>query len=130
MMSWEPNKTFLGHCVLPGLCCECLTIDNDESNERHKEHELHNEAKAYVQAILICLPASERCLDEIRSELKKDEILEVVIHHVEHGWPENRRDVYGKMVKSWNECGNLTVHEGLLLRGKQIIIPSSLRMDI
>ena len=34
------------------------------------------------------------------------------------------------MVKFWNERGNLTVHEGLLLRGKQIVIPSSLRTDV
>ena len=79
-------------------------IDSDESDEHHKEYELCKEAEAYVQAILICLPASDMCLDEIRAELKKDEILKVVIHNVEHGWPENRRDVYGKMVKSWNEC--------------------------
>ena len=53
-----------------------------------------------------------------------------MIHHVEHGWPENRRDVYGQMVKFWNKRGNLTVHEGLLLHGKQIVIPSSLRTDV
>ena len=100
-------------------------IDSDERDERHKEDELRREAEAYVRAILKYLPASE-----IRSELKKDEILKVVIHHVEHGWPENRCDVYGQMVKFWNEHGNLTVHEGLLLRGKQIVIPSSLRMDV
>ena len=64
-------------------------IDSDERDERHKEDELRKEAEAYVQAILICLPASDSRLDEIRSELKKDKILKVAIHHVKHGWPEN-----------------------------------------
>ena len=88
-------------------------IDSDKRDERQKEDELRKEAEAYVRA-------SDSRLDEIRSELKKDEILKVVIHHVEHGWLEKRRDVYGQMTKFWNERGNLTVHEGLLLRGKQI----------
>ena len=67
-------------------------IDSDERNERHKEDELRKEAEAYVLAILIYLPASDMRLNKIRSELKKDKILKVVIHHVEHGWPENRCD--------------------------------------
>ena len=66
-------------------------------------------AEAYVRAILIYLPASDVPLDEIRSL---------------------RRNVYGQMVKFWNEPRNLTVHEGLLHRGKQIVIPSSLRTNV
>ena len=64
-------------------------IDSDERDEGHKENKLCKEAEAYVRAFLIYLPASDVRLDEIRSELKEDEILKVVIHHVEHGWPEN-----------------------------------------
>ena len=46
-------------------------IVSDEHDERHKQDKLRKEAEAYVQAILICLPASDSRLDEIRSELKK-----------------------------------------------------------
>ena len=42
-------------------------IDCDERDERHKEEELRKEVEAYVQAILIYLPASDARLDEIRS---------------------------------------------------------------
>ena len=101
-----------------------------DCDEQHKQEELRKEAEAYVQAILVCLPSSDQRLEEIRTELKKDDVLKVVIHHVEHGWPENRRDVYGPLVKFWNEQGNLTVHDGLLLRGKQLVIPASLRTDV
>ena len=129
-ISHVPGKSLMTADTLSRAPLDKGPIDSDERDERHKEDELRREAETYVRAILIYLPASDSRLDEIRSELKKDEILKVVIHHVEHGWPENRRDVYGQMVKFWNERGNLTVHEGLLLRGKQIVIPSSLRTDI
>ena len=129
-ISHVPGKSLMTADTLSRAPLDKGPIDSDERDERHKEKELRKEAEAYLRAILIYLPASDARLDEIRSELKKDEILKVVIHHVEHGWPENRRDVYGQMVKFWNERGNLTVHEGLLLRGKQIVIPSSLRTDV
>ena len=69
-------------------------IDSDEHDECHKEDEVRKEAEAYVRAILIYLPASEVRLDEIHSELKKGKILQVVIHHVEHRWPENHHAIY------------------------------------
>ena len=58
------------------------------SFESHKEDELCKEVEAYVH------PTSDTRLEEIRLELKKDEILKVLVYHVEHGWPENGRDVY------------------------------------
>ena len=51
-------------------------------------------------------------------------------HHVEHGWPENRRDVPGYLAKFWAERGNITSHDGLLLRNNALVIPSVLRTDI
>ena len=129
-ISHVPEKSLMTADTLSRAPLDKGPIDSDKRDERRKEDELRKEAEAYVRAILIYLPASDSFLDEIRSELKKDEILKVVIHHVEHGWPEKQRDVYGQMAKFWNERGNLTVHEGLLLRGKQIVIPSSLRMDV
>ena len=98
-LSHVPGKSRMTADTLSRAPLDKGPIDSVEHDERHKEDELRREAEAYVRAILIYLPASDSRLDEIRSELKKDEILKVVIHHVEHGWPENRRDVYGQMVK-------------------------------
>ena len=36
----------------------------------------------------------------------------------------------GHIVKYWQERGNLLVNEGLLMRGKQLVVPPSLRIDI
>ena len=46
------------------------------------------------------------------------------------GGPKTDATSTDKMVKFWNESENLTVHEGLLLRGKQIIIPLSPRTEV
>ena len=92
--------------------------------------DLCREVEAYVNAIIVCLPASDARLDEIRRALKEDDTLKVVTHYVEHGWPEARRDISGPLVKYWTEQGSLSVHDGLLLRGKQLVIPASLRTDV
>ena len=49
---------------------------------------------------------------------------------MEHGWPESRQNIYGPIVKYCNEQGNLMVHDGLLLRGKQKVVAASLQPDI
>ena len=33
-------------------------------------------------------------------------------------------------MKYWQERGNLSVNEGLLMRGQQLVVPPSLRIDI
>ena len=52
------------------------------------------------------------------------------MHYVQHGWPENKNKLYGPVKKCWNEQGNLSAHEDLLMRGKRLVIPLKLRPDI
>ena len=84
-ISHVPGKSLMTADTLSRAPLDKGPIDSDEHDKRHKQDKLR---KAYVRAILIYLPASDSRLDEIRLKLKKDEILKVVIHHVEHGWPE------------------------------------------
>ena len=83
-------------------------------------------AEAYINAVLLTLPASDRRLEEIRSALKKDDTLRVVMHHVQNGWPDKR--TMNSPVKTYfNKQGNLSVcHDGLLLWWKRLIVPPSL----
>ena len=91
---------------------------------------LHYEVECYVNAVLVTLPASDQRLDEIRSELKNDDTLKTVMQYVQHGWLEEKRRVHGPIAKHWSEHGNISLHSGLLLRGRRIIIPPRLRADV
>ena len=92
--------------------------------------DLHDEVECYVNAVLVTLPASDQRLDEIRSELKSDDTLKTVMQYVQNGWPEEKRRVHGPIAKYWSERGNISLHDGLLLRGRRIIIPPRLRADV
>ena len=105
-------------------------VEQEKSGEATTEEELRAEADCYVNAVLITLPASDKRLDEIRNELKTDDTLRLVMHYVRHGWPEPKSKLYGPVNKYWNERGNLSIHEGLLMRGRQLLIPPNLRSDV
>ena len=93
-------------------------------------NDLCREIEVYVNAVLVCLPASDKHLDEFHRALKEDDTLQDVTYHVEHGWPNSRCEVSGPLVKYWTERGKLTLLEGLLFRGKQIVAPADLREDV
>ncbi|KAL8584885.1 hypothetical protein ACOMHN_037588 [Nucella lapillus] len=85
--------------------------------------------EVYLNAVLYTLPASDQRLAQIRAELKKDDTLCVVMHYITNCWPDKQQ--LNKTTKQYKaEAGNLTVHNGLLMKGRQLVIPSSLRHDI
>ena len=76
------------------------------------------------------LPASDRRLEEIRREVAKNDTLAIVSRYVKTGWPDDKRKVHGPVNVYWPERGNLSIHDGLLLRGARLVVPPSLRCDI
>ena len=91
--------------------------------------DITNQAEAFVKAVLVTLPASDRRIEEIRSELQRDEVLKTVMHHTLNQWPD-KRDI-GKTLKPYYaERSSLSVNDGLLLKGSRLVIPTTLRPDI
>ena len=83
-----------------------------------------------MYAVLVTLAASDQWLDEIRSELKNDDTLKTVMQYVQNEWPEEKRRVHGPIAKYWSEQGDISLHSGLLLNGRRIIVPLGLRADV
>ena len=100
-----------------------------ETIDRGSE-EFQREENFYVNAILVQLPASDRRREEIRREVAKDDTLAIESQYVKHGWPDDKRRVHGPVNQYWPERGNLSIHDGLLLRGTRLVVPPSLRCDI
>ena len=46
-----------------------------------------------------------------------------------HGWPEKRSDCSAYLHAYWNHHDELTVEDGLILKGACIVIPGSLQPD-
>ena len=101
----------------------------DKAHETKPWNDLHDKVQCYVNVVLVSLPASDQRLDEIRCQLKNDGMLKLVMQYVQNGWPDKRK-VCGPMTKYWAERGNISLHNGLLLRGRRLVIPPKLRPDV
>ena len=90
---------------------------------------LQEEADAYIQTTLQCLPATERRLEEIRKQQQQDEVCQQLAEYCKTGWPDRSR-LSGVTKKFYPVATELSVEKGLLLRGNRLVIPTSLRPEV
>ena len=90
---------------------------------------LHEEAEVYVRYVLQSLPATEKKLAEIREEQEKDTECKQLVTYCLEGWPL-KHQLYGPIKKYYYVAAELSVQNGLLLRGSRLVIPASLQRDV
>ena len=67
---------------------------------------------------------------QIREETAKDTTLSALREVIMHGWPEKRSDCPTYLHTYWNYRDELTVADGLILKGMRIVIPESPQPDV
>ena len=67
-------------------------------------------------------------LQQIREETANDPILSKLLEVVHNGWPDKREKYPQVLHDYWNFCEELTIEDGLLLKGSRIIIPTTIDM--
>ena len=78
----------------------------------------------------IYLNASEdRCIS-LAKETEKDETLIALKNMILRGWPDKRDECPQNLKSYWNYRDELSVLDGLILKGTRIIIPSDCRDDV
>ena len=79
-----------------------------------------------VQFTFDTLPISEARLNQLQQETASDHILQQLKEVTLNGWPE-KRSIPPSIKPYYSIRGEIVYHNGLLLKGSRIIIPSSLR---
>ena len=82
-------------------------------------HEFHQEVNASVQK-----------LDTIRGEIDKDLELQCLKNTVISGWPDTRMECPSHIVPYWNYRDEISIVDGILIKGNRIIIPKVLRAEV
>jgi len=90
------------------------------------EKQLNDELNLYVLHVIDCLPTTERRLQEIRLHQDVDEICSKLKEFCREGWPEKHR-LKIALLLYWQYRGEITVQQGILMKGDRVIIPSALR---
>lgn len=83
-----------------------------------------------VDTITSTLPTNAAKLQEIREETDKDETLCHLKDVVYHGWPEFYQDCPSDLKDYWNFREDLSVENGLVLKGHRLVIPPKLRQQM
>ena len=81
-----------------------------------------------MQEVYLQLNSSPMRVSQIREETDKDTTLLALHEIILHGWPEKRSNCPASLCAYWNY--QLTVANGLILKGMRIVIPESLQPDV
>ena len=93
------------------------------------EKQLNDELNLYVSHVIYCLPTTERRLQEIRLHQDEDEICLSLKEFCREGWPDKHRLKFA-LLPYWQYKGEITVQQGILMKGDRVNIPSALRLDV
>ncbi len=99
------------------------------SSSTTADDKLDSEVQAFVNLVMESLPATEKRLQQIREAQQQDEVCQKVKQYCREGWPD-RSLVKGAVKSFLPVSAELTVQNGLLMRGSRIVIPLSMRLDI
>ena len=76
------------------------------------------------------LKARNDSLHSIRLSTQADDNLVILKHIIQQGWPKTIKEVPQEIQKYWTFCKELTIKDGLILKGTWIVIPDKMREDI
>jgi len=66
----------------------------------------------------------------MRNHLSDDTVMQALKQIVLKGWPNRKTEVPNSVHEYWNFRDEISVHDGLLFRGNQVIVPKAMRSDI
>ena len=90
---------------------------------------LQQETAAYVKSVIQSLPATDRQLERIQRHQEEDEECRQVAEYSCSGWP-SRQALPGALRMYHWVATEISVQDGLLMRGSRIVIPASLRLEM
>ena len=73
---------------------------------------------------------SEPRIMQIKNETKKEKELQELSSMIIKGWPKERRDIPQTIREYWPFRDELTIENGMIIKGNQILIPTHLRPEI
>ena len=84
----------------------------------------------YVMHTVEYLPVSNEKLQQFRLETRYDTTLKKLYHTIQTGWPNKNPDAAPSINEYWPVRDEISSHDGLLLRGERLVVPSTMRREM
>ena len=91
---------------------------------------LHEDVRFHVSMVTSPWPVSDGKLRQLKEETQQDVSLRTAINYTVMGWPTYKQDVMLAARDLFDFRNELSLYDGLLLRGDKIVIPYSMRKEI
>ena len=79
--------------------------------------------KLHILQITNQLSARSDSLNQMRIATQEDDKLALLKHCIMHGWPSTIREAPSKIQPHWTFREGLTIEDGIILNGTQIVVP-------
>jgi len=93
------------------------------------DQKFEDELNTHVINVVRSIPASSRMLSCIRTAQQSD-TGQKLREYILHGWPKNKNEIPETLIAYWQYQSSLCYEQGLILFGKRLWIPSSLRREL
>lgn len=95
-----------------------------------KEEPADSEKRAYLDMVFTSLPVTEDRTEQIWRETFTDESMKELKSAILKGWHGKKKDCPVKIQDYWNCRAELTVVDNIVMKGSNLVIPSSLRKQM
>ena len=119
---WTPGK----HLVV----ADCLSRSPTTTTTDTEIEELVNDIKEQVNSICAAWPVSMGFMNKLKSETNNDTTLQDVIMHTIEGWPDYKENCRLGARDYYAIRNELSVVDGILLKGETFVAPPSMRKDL
>ena len=95
----------------------------------HTDASLLEDTNIYVDSVISKIPVSGDYLSSLRDHLKADSTCSALMEYCTDSWPD-KGQLQGVLRHYLADRAVLTMHNGLLLRGRRLVISSALQGDV
>ena len=111
------------------IAADTLSRATDRSKSE-KDLVIEKEVSLYVDMVIQCLPISEPRLAEIKSKTSQDETCKMLQKVILEGWPARKSDCDPCLMEYWNVRNELSVQDGIIFKGLNVVIPTKMRKSV
>ncbi len=72
---------------------------------------------------------SSKKLEEIKDATQQDTILHRLMEYIFYGFPEKQRDLHKDLKPYWSFRDELSLENGMIIKGEQVLIPATLQQE-
>lgn len=101
-----------------------------DSLTRIKKAESDDDREMPIKHQVICLiQFSSQKLDELRENTTSDKDLNKLMEYINNGFPQRYRDLPQHLRQYWAFRDELSIEDGLIIKGEQVVIPTTKRNE-